>query len=253
MSPRDTDQDWSAIAETQPYWAVLSHDDFRGELDAAARESFFASGERQVAGLLGFIKKHLLADFEPDRVLDFGCGVGRLLIPLAQRASEVVGVDIAPRMIELCRANLLENKLFNATVISGDDTLSRVNGRFNLVNSLIVLQHIPPERGYRLIARLMDLIEVGGVGSFQVTYAKERRFMVHEAPRARYFRRNGTVLQDLSAVDESADGVGTIRMYDYDLNQVMLMIAEISGHPVLALPSHDDGHAGYHFVFLRAR
>ncbi len=262
MSPRDTDADWRAIAETEPYWAVLSADAYRGtELDPAARNAFFGSGEHQIAALMGFAKRHLDPAFAPRRVLDFGCGVGRLLLPLARLVAQAnpapplhsaVGVDVAPRMIELCRANLAGAGLRHASVVLGDDDLSGVEGPFDLVNSLIVLQHIPPERGMRLIARLLDLLAIGGIASLQLTYAKERRFFVHEAPRARYYRRDGDTVRDLVPLDVRQPA-GTIAMFDYDLNQVMLMIAEVAGHPILALPSHDDGHAGFHFVFRRAR
>ena len=252
MIARDTDDDWAVIAATEPYWGVLSTEAFRGDLNDAARAAFFQSGADQIGALLGFVKQHLDPAFVADRVLDFGCGVGRLLLPLARAASEAVGVDIAPHMVALCRANLLAAGVHNATVVPGDDTLSRVTGRFNLVNSLIVLQHIPPERGYRLLARLLDLLEIGGVASIQLTYAKERRFLVHDATGPGYFRRDGDTLHDL-AENEPHRPRGTITMYDYDLNRVMLMVAERAGHPVLALPSNDDGHAGYHLVFRRAR
>ena len=253
MTERDTDADWRVLAGTDPYWAVLSHERYRGTtLDADTRAAFFESGERQIAMLLGFIKRHLQPDFVPRRVLDFGCGVGRLLLPLARHADIAVGVDVAPHMIALCRANLEQAGLHHATAVLDDDALEGVAGPFDLINSLIVLQHIPPSRGYRLIARLLALLAIGGVGSLQLTYAKERRFLPNEAMRARYYRRDGDTLRDLWAVDaEPAEGA--IRMYDYDLNQVMLMIAAVAGHPVLVLPSHDDGHAGTQFVFGRAR
>lgn len=253
MNMRDTDDDWTAVAAADPYWGVLSAERFRGEnLDSESHAVFFQSGSELIGRLLGFVKQHLDAEFEPRRVLDFGCGVGRLLVPLARAAQEAVGVDVAQRMIDLCRANLAAAGLHNATVVQSDDSLSRVSGQFNLVNSLIVLQHIPPVRGYALLERMFKLIEVGGIGSLQLTYAKERRFMQHEAPRARYFRRDGDTLTDLG-VSAAEPPRGTITMYDYDLNRVMLMIGEIAGHPVLALPTDDDGHLGYHYVFRRAR
>ena len=253
MSDRDTDADWRAISGSHPYWAVLSHERYRGAtLDAGAKAAFFESGERQIATLLGFVKRHLQPDFVARRVLDFGCGVGRLLLPLARLAEVAVGVDVAPHMIALCRANLAEAGLDHARVVQSDDALGGVSGPFDLVNSLILLQHIPPARGYRLIARLLDLLAVGGVGSLQLTYAKERRYLPNEAARARYYRRDGDTLRDLWPLD-AEPAQGAIRMYDYDLNQVMLMISAVAGHPILVLPSHDDGHAGTQFVFGRAR
>ncbi|MEO8100565.1 MAG: class I SAM-dependent methyltransferase [Acidobacteriota bacterium] len=41
--------------------------------------------------------------FEPGRVLDLGCGVGRVTIPLSTMGFEVVGVDISPAMIDAAR------------------------------------------------------------------------------------------------------------------------------------------------------
>ena len=81
---RDTDKDWTTIAETDPYWGVLSVEDFRGEeLSDGARQTFFDSGKAFVENTFAFIRRHIDAGFAPARSLDFGCGVGRLLIPIA--------------------------------------------------------------------------------------------------------------------------------------------------------------------------
>lgn len=42
--------------------------------------------------------------FHPTSVLDAGCGTGRVAIELAKRGSDVVGVDIDPRMLETARS-----------------------------------------------------------------------------------------------------------------------------------------------------
>ncbi|MBV9734807.1 MAG: class I SAM-dependent methyltransferase [Acidisphaera sp.] len=249
---RDTDRDWRTIAAEQPYWAVLSAEEFRGrDLDAQAKARFFESGRRLVAEIIDRIHRHCRPGFTLDRALDFGCGVGRLLLPIAERAREAVGVDVAPHMIELARQSLKLTNTTNATVVQGDDTLSQVSGRFNFVNSVIVLQHIPPERGYRIIGRLLALLEVGGVASLQLTYAKERRFFGHEAGLARYYRRDGDTLHDLLPLD-TAPPEGTITMFDYDLNEIMLMVGDVAEPPVLVIPEN-AGHASVHLIFRKAR
>jgi SAM-dependent methyltransferase len=250
---RDTDRDWSKVAEENPYWGVLSEDQFRGtELSAEIKSRFYDSGKNYFDNLLGFVRKHIAPDFTIDRGLDFGCGVGRLLIPLARVAKEAVGVDVAPKMLELTVKNLAEAGITNARVVRSDDALSRVTGSFNLVNSYIVLQHIPPERGIRLIRRMLQLLEVGGVFSLQMTYAKERRFLQHERDKARYYRRSGLNIQDMMPVESEAPA-GTITMFDYDLNEVALTITEICGQPIMMLPTNDDGHVGGHFIGTKAR
>jgi 2-polyprenyl-3-methyl-5-hydroxy-6-metoxy-1,4-benzoquinol methylase len=45
------------------------------------------------------IRRHFVPNFKPSSVLDYGCGVGRLLIPLAERCECVVGVDVSDTML----------------------------------------------------------------------------------------------------------------------------------------------------------
>lgn len=250
---RDTDRDWSKVAEENPYWGVLSEEQFRGtELSPEDTARFYASGQKFFDDLLGFVRHHIAPGFKVRRGLDFGCGVGRLLIPLARNAEAAVGVDVAPRMLELTTQNLRAAGITNATTVCGDDALSLVTGSFNFVNSYIVLQHIPPERGVRLVGQMLELLEIGGVFSLQMTYAKERRFFGHEQPHAMYYRRTERSIEDLVLVKNEAPE-GTITMFDYDLNEVMLLITRIAGQPLLVLPTKHDGHIGAHFVGAKAR
>ena len=39
-------------------------------------------------------------------VLEIGCGTGRVLIPIAQAGIDVVGLDLSPTMLEVCRRRL---------------------------------------------------------------------------------------------------------------------------------------------------
>jgi SAM-dependent methyltransferase len=39
-------------------------------------------------------------------ILELGCGTGRVLLPLARAGHEIIGVDLAPHMLEHCRAKL---------------------------------------------------------------------------------------------------------------------------------------------------
>jgi SAM-dependent methyltransferase len=253
MDLRDTDSDWSKLSLDDPFWAVLSSEEYRGkELSADQLRAFFETGERDVAQLFGFIKRHLLTDFRPKRSLDFGCGVGRLLFPIARLSGDAVGVDVAAGMLDLCRRFAAEHGLDNITLIQNDDRLSDVSGEFDFISTYIVLQHIPPERGYYLLERLMQLLRIGGVGSIHVTYAKHRRFLVHEGRHAKFYRREGTVIHDVGPTPDHQP-VGSITMFDYDLNQVMVIISQYAGHPIMVLPTDHNDHLGTHFVFQRAR
>ena len=90
------------------------------------------------------------------------------------------------------------------------------------------------------------------ISSLQLSYARERRFLPHEAPRARYYRREGNAMIDIGTTS-AEHPPGTVTMFDYDLNDVFAILGEFGGHPILSLPTNDDGHLGIHLIFKRAR
>jgi SAM-dependent methyltransferase len=106
---RDTDEDWRLLGDGDPYWAVCTDEAYRaGAMTAEARERFFESGSSYVVTNHSLLKRHFNA---PDRfgaVLDFGCGVGRLLIPWSRVADRAVGVDVSPGMLALSASNAAE-------------------------------------------------------------------------------------------------------------------------------------------------
>jgi len=166
----NSDRDWELFAKTDPYFAVLTAPEYHGRLSSTARAKFFESGEKHIDTMLSIIRERLDPSFAPARAIDFGCGVGRLLIPLAARCTEVTGVDVSPSMLAEARRNCDAVGAKNVRLLQGDDDLSTVTGSFDFVHSYIVLQHIPVERGERLVAKLASILAPGGVGMFHVTY-----------------------------------------------------------------------------------
>ena len=143
-----TDRDWKKWGQVDPYFGVLSDEAFRSDrLNEASREAFFATGDAHVAELLKTIRSHFDADFVPGATLDFGCGVGRLLIPFARVSARALGLDISPAMLDEAKANAEQHGLSNVELRLSDDQLSEAQGRFDLVHSHIVLVHIPTRRG----------------------------------------------------------------------------------------------------------
>ena len=168
----DSDWDWERLGQTDPYFAVLTEPQYRGQLSDADRAEFFRTGEWHVNQVLSIIRARLHPTFAPARALDFGCGVGRLLIPLASRCREVTGVDVSPAMLEEARRNCDAAGVSHVRLIrNDDDELTAVEGEFDFVHSYIVLQHIPVRRGERLVRELANRLAPNGVGVFHVLYA----------------------------------------------------------------------------------
>ena len=170
----DTDAEWEKWGSRDPYFGVLTHDRFRSTaLTAAAYNDFFESGRLHVNQVLASCRRHFGIAFDPQRVLDFGCGVGRVLIPFSEVCATVVGTDVSASMLAEARRNCARFGVTNAELLLADDTLRAVEGPFDLVHSSIVLQHIESERGLDLIARLVERIAPGGGAAIHVTYGRD--------------------------------------------------------------------------------
>jgi SAM-dependent methyltransferase len=168
----DTDTAWEQWGAQDPYYGVLTDQRFRSAaLTRQAKEDFFASGTVHAEYVIGTCRRYVAPTLVPQRILDFGCGVGRLVIPFAAIAPEVVGVDVSSSMLNEAKRNCEERGASNVSLVLSDDTLSAVQGQFDLVHSCIVLQHISIERGRALFALLVDRIKTGGCGAIQITFA----------------------------------------------------------------------------------
>lgn len=150
---------WQRFGEVDPYYGVLSSGGYRREnLTEEALEQFFASGEAYVEWLF-----EQLGDFEPRTGLDFGCGVGRVLVALAGRCEEVTGVDVSPGMLDECRKACERRGVRNVRL-----TDNLPDERFDLVHSTLVLQHVERDEGHRLIGELARRVAAGGLGALHV-------------------------------------------------------------------------------------
>lgn len=134
-------------------------------------ELFWSSGETDLSQL---ILNGITIDPKAS-ALEIGCGVGRLVRPLAQRVSQAAGVDIAPGMITRGRELLAD--LPNAQLHTTDGALDMLtDDSLDLVFSFVVFQHIPSKQAIiRYIQEAARVLKPGGVFKFQVD-GRERPF-----------------------------------------------------------------------------
>ena len=171
--PKDSDSEWEKWGKNDPYFGVITSPEYRNSaITEADKTEFFASGSAHVKQVMTYISRHIEKDFKCDRVFDFGCGVGRLVVPFAKISDQVVGVDISESMLKEAAANCKKYSCDNVTLLQSNDQLSNVDGKFDLIHSFIVLQHIPVERGYQIFDRMLDRLNEGGICALHFTYAK---------------------------------------------------------------------------------
>ncbi|WP_404951130.1 class I SAM-dependent methyltransferase [Streptomyces sp. ARC12] len=98
----------------------------------------------------------LLPDLTRDRVLDLGCGVGRLTAWLSARARWTVGVDRSAEMVRRA-ARALDGRSALA-IRSGIDELPFADGSFHTVLAVFTLQHLTDDAVFRSSVREMGRV-----------------------------------------------------------------------------------------------
>lgn len=167
-----TDGDWERWGSDNPYFGVLSDPKFLGsKLKTTNEEDFYNSGKEHVEWVMGYVR--LLGKSKFKRAVDFGCGAGRLTIPLASYASKVVGLDVSPSILNEAKHKTPKKLHSKISYDLSDKQFESLPSRYDFVHSFIVLQHIPPRRGEAMIKKLLENLEPSGIAALHITYAYE--------------------------------------------------------------------------------
>jgi 2-polyprenyl-3-methyl-5-hydroxy-6-metoxy-1,4-benzoquinol methylase len=242
-------RDWEQFALLDPYFAVLSEERYRAEnRTQETLEQFFASGSQYGDFLISEIRRRLDPTFVPRRALDFGCGVGRLTIPLARMCEEVIAVDASQRICSETRWNCERLGLGNVRVLSLPEFLAYSYGSFHLVNSFITFQHLPVAEGERLYRRLLTAVQAGGIAALHFVYHRPgsalRTWLAHARASLPGLHGLANFLQ------RKALRTPYIQMNAYDLNQIFL---HLQSHGFAHAYSRVTDHGGFGGVILLAQ
>lgn len=241
---RNTDADWEAIGVSEPFFGVLTNDEFRsGALDEQAVARFYQSGVGDIDYVVSVARRTVGMPANINKICDFGTGVGRLAFALASHGKEVLGVDISDGMRKEGEQRARQRSVSNVsfvTTIPAD--------KFDWVNSLIVFQHIPPARGIGLFRQLVEALNPGGLLTIQLTYARDKRHVGELLRDMGEYVYDGESVRRLSFGSEAT--VGEMSMFDYDLNAVFRTLHRCGIGSVYT--EHTD-HGGCHGMRLFAR
>lgn len=238
-----TDKDWEKWGSNNPYFGVLSDPRFLGSkirTDNLQRE-FYESGKNDIAWVVNRLAG-LRGSKKFTHAVDFGCGVGRLTIPLAEYAANVTGLDVSPSVLQQAEQNTPKGLQKNITYAVSNDALAQLPKHYDFVHSYIVLQHIPPKRGNKLIKKLVDGLAVGGCIALHVTFA-------HNAPPHKKMvikaRNNFIPLHYiLNIMKGNPLTMPRMRMHLYDLNSVIQLLGEAGITETVQLLTDHGGYIG---------
>ncbi|MFB6849007.1 class I SAM-dependent methyltransferase [Streptomyces sp. NPDC056373] len=102
--------------------------------------------------------ERLVPNLDGRRVVDLGCGVGRLTSWVSRRAGLTVGIDRSARMVDRARHVVAGRP---AVVVQASTAkLPLPSGAFDLVLAVFTLQHVVDEQEFRASVREMGRVAV---------------------------------------------------------------------------------------------
>jgi ubiquinone/menaquinone biosynthesis C-methylase UbiE len=113
------------------------------------------------------IKKHM-------RILDIGCGPGRVLIPLAnelqKKNGHITGIDIQLAMIEKTKKKIQDLEISNVDFIHGSLEEQKLDqDKFDAILLICVLGEIPKSKRNNVIRKIKDCLSPNGIVSITET------------------------------------------------------------------------------------
>lgn len=242
-------EEWEKWGRNNPYFGVITEPRFRGVIGEAARQDFFRRGEEEVGRTLADVRRFVGRDFRPRRTLDFGCGVGRLTIPLARESGTVVAVDVSSAMLEEARANCARVGVGNVEFQLSQPGLSGIEGPFDFVHSFIVFQHIPPPLGHSLFETILDRMAADSVGMMHFTYARRGPLLKRMAHAAR--RSSRLVHRVLNLAQRRPFSAPLMAMFEYDLGRLVASLQQRGFQRISGELTDHSGCLGVMLTFVR--
>lgn len=165
MQLRGIRRHWDEFGRSDPLWAILTAPDKKGNRWSV--DEFLQTGRDEITALVSYLEARGLTP-KNRRALDFGCGAGRLTHALADHFDQVIGVDIAPSMIEVARRLHAHRSDIEFRLNTSSRLESIESGSIDLVYTRLVLQHMPPRYVRQYLGEFVRALAPGGVLVFQL-------------------------------------------------------------------------------------
>src|SRR3972149_9325960 len=123
--------------------------------------------------------QYVIKTFPPAiSILEAGCGLGRWLIPLANKGYNVTGIEIENEAVEIIKKTVTSK---NINIVQGDIfKMPFANKSFDLILSLGVLEHFEDKKiQNKAIAEHIRVLKDDGVFLITVPYFSFLRLIIH--------------------------------------------------------------------------
>jgi len=159
---------WDAKARENAMYFIHSCLDY----NHPDKDEFWRSGEEALRVTLAPFGLRFTGT---ERVLEIGCGIGRMTRAIAAHAASVVGVDVSAEMVAAARRELAYTANASFVLGTGTDLSGFDDASFDVCYSFIVFQHIPdPAVTCNYVVEIGRVLQPGGWAVFQVSEQPER-------------------------------------------------------------------------------
>ncbi len=169
---------WSYLGSEMPYYSVLTQPEFHPDSIHKNIDAFWETVNVEIDVINQLLSRYNIDDLGNKICIEYGCGVGRITLKLAEMFSYVYGYDISHNHLEIARERALETSTRNCFFT---DRIDSVFEMCDFFYTKMVLQHNPPPIIHNVLYRLLGSLKPGGIGVFQIpTYIDAYAFSVNE-------------------------------------------------------------------------
>lgn len=169
---------WTRLGRTEPHWSVRAEEAFRSANIQHTSREFYESGQIATEHLQRAAERCGVDLAKLSRCCELGCGVGRSTLWLAAIFNRVIAADISLPHLTMAR-QAVEGAGHKNVEFAHLNTFAALHNlpEFDVLISLIVLQHNPPPVIAYLLRTLLGKLRPNGIAYFQVpTYSPNYRF-----------------------------------------------------------------------------
>ena len=192
--------------ETAEYLLKLVHDNYN---EIAA--DFNTTRKKEIWPEMVLLSEKIK---DGDRVLDLGCGNGRLLEALKNKKIEYLGIDNSEELIKLAKVNYPNNNFIVSNILNPDTIKDK---KFDYIFCLATLQHLPSQELRIQALKLMkNSLSEGGeiiISNWNMWAIKKYRFLIFKSFLKRIVAKNNLEFGDVIFPWKNSKGQETSDRY----------------------------------------
>ena len=157
-------------------------------------------------------------------------------------------MDISDAMLSEARRNCDSRLVSNVRLLKSDDNLSQLSGKYDLIHSFIVFQHIPVKRGQQIFENLLEHLADNGICVAQFTYARDMKINHLISSAKQYIPWLGNCINLIKGRGFFAP---QMQMNCYDINRLLQTIQKANAVNCFSEFTKHDGELGITLYFRK--